>query len=65
MVEPVGLSRNAKIHIHSIPYIIILIVIKNKLVNNVYNILLGIQWLIDAKVNHDWSNKMVTIKAMG
>jgi hypothetical protein len=51
-VQPVGLIRKVRIHIHGIPYFINLTVIRNK-VNEAYNMLLGRSWLIDAKVYHD------------
>ena len=41
VVEPVGLIRNVRIHIHGIPYIISLTVIRNKEVNEAYSMLLG------------------------
>ena len=59
MVEPVGLIRNIKIHIHGIQYFISLTVICNTEVNDAYSMLLGRPRLIDA--NHDWRNNMVTI----
>jgi hypothetical protein len=64
-MELVGLIRNIKIHIHGIPYFISLIVVRNTEVNNAYSMLLGCPWLIDAKVNHDWGNNMVTIQGNG
>ena len=65
VVDPVGMIRNVKIHIHGIPYLITLTVIKNKEVNEAYSMLLGRPWLIDAKVNHDWGNNLVTIRGNG
>jgi hypothetical protein len=59
VVNPVGLIRNIKIHIHGIPYFITLTVICNTEVNDAYSMLLGHPWLIDAKVNHDWGNNGV------
>jgi hypothetical protein len=53
VVQPVGLIRNVRIHIHGIPYFITLTVIRNKEVNEAYSMLLGRPWLIDAKVTHD------------
>jgi hypothetical protein len=41
VVEPVGLIRNIKIHIHGIPYFISLTVICNTKVNDAYSMLLG------------------------
>lgn len=61
VVELEGLIKNIKIHIHGISYFIILTVICNTKVNDAYSMLLGCPWLIDAKVNHDWKNNMVTI----
>lgn len=42
---------NEKIYIYDIYYLIILIVIKKKEVNEVYNMLLDYFWLIDVKIN--------------
>lgn len=53
VVDPVGMIRTVKIHIHGIPYLITLTIIKNKEVNEAYSMLLGRPWLIDAKVNYD------------
>lgn len=64
-MEPVGLIRNVRIHIHGIPYNISLTVIRNKEVNEAYSMLLGRPWLIDVKVTHDWGNKLVTIRGNG
>lgn len=65
VVQPVGMIRNAKIYIHGIPYIITLMVIKNKEVNKAYSMLFGRLWLIDPKVNHGWGNNMVTLQGNG
>jgi hypothetical protein len=65
VVELLGLIKNIKIHIHGIPYFISLTVIRNTEVNDAYSMLLGHPWLIDAKVNYDWGNNMVTIRGNG
>jgi hypothetical protein len=65
VVELVGLIKDIKIHIHGIPYFISLTVIRNTEVNDAYSMLLGRPWLIDAKVNHNWRNNMVTIQGNG
>jgi hypothetical protein len=59
VVQPVGLIRNVRIHIHGISYFITLIVIRNKEINEAYSMLLGHPWLIDAKVTYDWGNKVI------
>jgi hypothetical protein len=64
-MQPVGLIRNVKIHIYSIPYFITLTVIQNKEVNEAYSMLLGPAWLIDAKVYYNWDKKIVTIQGNG
>jgi hypothetical protein len=61
VVQSLGLIWNVRSHIHSIPYLITLRIIWNKEVNEAYNMLLGRPWLIDAKLTHDWDNKVVTI----
>ena len=65
VVQPVGLIKNVRIHIHGISYFITLTVIWNKEINEAYNMLLGCLWLIDAKVYHDWNKKVVTIQRNG
>lgn len=52
---------NEKIYIHDIYYLITLIVIKKKEVNEAYNMLLDYPWLIDVKINQNWNNNLVTI----
>lgn len=53
---------NVKIHIHSISYIITLTMIKHKEVNEEYSMLMRRPQLIDAKVNSNHSNSLVTIR---
>jgi hypothetical protein len=65
IVQPVGLIRNVRTHIHGILYFITSTVIRNKEFNEAYNMLLGHPWLIDAKVYHDWGKKVVTIQEVG
>lgn len=38
-----------------------MIIIKNKEVNEAYNMLLGHFWLISVKINDNWSNNLITI----
>jgi hypothetical protein len=53
MTKPLKIIRNLKIHIHGIPYIATFIVLKNRVVDFNYSMLLGKPWLKDAKVTHD------------
>ena len=62
VVEPLGLIININICNHCIPYFITLTVIHNMEIIDAYSMLLGQPWLIDAKVNHDWENNMVTTR---
>jgi hypothetical protein len=59
------LIRDVRIHIHTIPYLITLIVIDCSTVKSDYTMLLGRPWLRHAKVVHDWGNNEVTIKGNG
>ena len=63
--RPKGLIRDVRIHIHTIPYLITLIVIDCSTVKSDYTMLLGRPWLRHAKVIHDWGNNEVTIKGNG
>jgi len=65
MTIPLGIIRNLKIHVPSIPYIATLIVLKNNVVDYNYYMLLGRPWLRDAKVTHDWGNNVITIQGNG
>jgi len=65
LVQPVGLLRNIKIHIHGIAYTIILTVISCQDVKSAYTLLLGRPWLRDARVIHDWSNDQIQIMGDG
>jgi hypothetical protein len=44
-----GLIRNLKIYVHGIPYIIMFTILQNNVVDYNYSMLLGRQWLRDAK----------------
>jgi len=50
----VGLIKDLKIYVHNIPYINMLIIRQNSVVDSSYFMLLGRPWLKDAKVAHDW-----------
>jgi hypothetical protein len=65
MTRPLGIIRNLKIHIHGIPYIATLIILKTNVVNYNYSMLLGRPWLKDAKVTHDWVNNVIIIQGNG
>lgn len=56
LVDRVELILGVRMEVHSIPYIIALNVIKNKAINNTYNLLLGRPCMVAAKVSHDWGN---------
>jgi hypothetical protein len=49
----VGLIRGLKIYVHNIPYITMLIVFQNSMVDFNYSMLLRRPWLRDAKMAHD------------
>ncbi len=40
-------------------------VMKNKVIDPIYSMLLGHPWLWDTKVIHDWGTNMVTIEGNG
>ena len=63
--KPMGLLRDVKIHIHGIPYIVILTVIDCQTIKSDYSMLLGRTWLRNAKVIHDWANDQVQIMGNG
>ena len=65
IARPKGLIRDVRIHIHSIPYIVTLIVIDCLTIKSDYQMLLGQPWLRHAKVIHDWGNNEVQIMANG
>jgi len=54
-----------KIYVHDIPYITTFIVLQNNVIDVNYSMLLGLLWLKDAKVTHDWGNNTVTIQGNG
>jgi len=59
LVQPIGLLRDIKIHIHGIPYTIVLTVMSCQDVKSAYTILLGRLWLRDARVIHNWANDYI------
>jgi len=61
----VGFIKDLKIYVHGIPYIIMLIVLQNSMVDSSYSMLLRKPWLKDVKVAHDWGNNIVTIQGNG
>ena len=61
IAKPTGLLRDVKIHIHGIPYIVILTVINCQTIKSDYSMLLGRPWFRNAKVIHDWANDQVQI----
>jgi len=62
MIKPLGNIKNLKIHIHGIPYIAIVIVLKNSVVDSSYFMLLGKPWLRFTKVTHDWGNNVIIVQ---
>lgn len=65
LVQPTVLLRDVKIHIHDIPYTIILTVISCKDMNSAYTSLLGRPWLRNARVIHVWANDHIQIMENG
>ena len=65
IAKPTGLLRDVKIHIHGIPYIVILTVIDCQTIKLDYSMLLGRPWLRNAKVIYDWANDQVQIMGNG
>ncbi len=61
LTKPMGITRDLKIHIHGIPYIVAFIVMKNNVLDANYS-LLGHPWLHNVKVTHDWGHNLITIK---
>jgi hypothetical protein len=64
-IKPMGLIKDLKIYVHGIPYIIMFIVLQNRVVDSNYSMLLGRPWLRDAKTTHDWGSNIVTIQGNG
>lgn len=65
LVHLVGLIPDVRISMHGILFKIALTVIKSKVVNNAYCMLLGQPWLVAAKVTHDWGSHVVIINGNG
>ena len=65
IAKPTGLLRDVKIHIHGIPYIVILTIIDCQTIKLDYSMLFGRPWLRNAKVIHDWANDQVQIMGNG
>ena len=61
IAKPIGLSKDVKIHIHGIPYIVTLTVIDCQTIKSDYSMLLGRPCLRNTKVIHDWANDQVQI----
>jgi hypothetical protein len=59
--NPVGLTRDLKIYVHDIPYIITFTIFQNNVVDSNYSMLLGRPWLRDAQLAHDWGRNIVTL----
>jgi hypothetical protein len=56
-----GLIKDVKIYVHGIHYITTFTVFHNSVVDSSYSMLLGIPWLREAKMAHDWGNNIITI----
>ncbi len=63
--KPMGLIRNLKIYVHGIPYIIMFIILQNNVVDSNYSMLLGRQWLRDAKWHMVGGITLLPYKGMG
>jgi len=64
-IKPVGLIKDLKIYVRGIPYIIMFIILQNRVVDSNYSMLLGKPWLRDVKMTHDWGSNIVTIQGNG
>jgi hypothetical protein len=62
MTTPFKIIKNLKIHIHGIPYVAIIIILQNNVVDSNYAMLLGRPWLKDAKVTHNWGNNVIIVQ---
>ncbi len=60
-----GFIKDLKIYVHGIPYVITFTILQNSVVDSSYSMLLGIPWLMDVKVAHDWGSNIVPYKGMG
>jgi len=49
----VGPTKDLKIHIHGIPYIVMFMAMKNNVLDSSYSMLLGQPWLRNARAIHD------------
>ncbi len=65
ITKVIGLIKDLKIHIHVIPYIATFIVMNNSVLDSNYSMLLGLPWLCNACVIHDWGNNIITIEGHG
>jgi len=65
MTKPLRIIKNLKIHIHGISYVATFTILQNSVVDFSYFMLLGIPWLIDAKVTHDWGNNVIIVQGNG
>ncbi len=65
IIKPLGLTKDLKIIVYGIPYVVTFIVIHSIVLDSNYLILLGHPWLKDVKVFHDWGNNTITIKGVG
>ncbi len=54
-----------KIQIRGIPYVAVITILQNNVVNFNYSMLLGKPWLKDAKVTHDWGNNVIIVQGNG
>ncbi len=61
MARPLKIIKNLKIHIHGIPYIDPFTILKNKVVDFNYYMLLGIPSFKDVKVTYDWGNNVIIV----
>jgi hypothetical protein len=51
-----GLTKDLKILVHGVPYVVTFTIIQNNELGSSYSMLLGHPWLRDVKVSHDWGN---------
>jgi len=62
IVKPLGLTKDIRILVHGIPYVMTFTIIQSSVLNSRYFMLLGCPWLRDVKMSHDWGNNTIIIQ---
>jgi hypothetical protein len=65
IAKPFGLSRDMRIFVHGIPYIVTFTIINSNVLDSSYSTLLGCPWLKNVKVSHDYGTNIVTMQGTG